>query len=200
MAKIQNCRGQGVRRKNMTTYVAFFRGINVGGKMVLPMARLREAFVAAGFGNVKTVLNSGNVLFDTRLTQTDLLAKRITASVQEHADAAPPVMVVPLNDLRTALRDAQYVAKKADNGATHYLSFLSKAPPVLPALPLSSPQGDVEILAYKKYAVLSLGHAKDSRNGFPNAFIETTFKATATTRNLKTLTKIVTAETPENGG
>jgi uncharacterized protein (DUF1697 family) len=48
-----------------TQYVALIRGINVGGKNKVPMAELREAFEEAGFGDVRTYIQSGNVLFSS---------------------------------------------------------------------------------------------------------------------------------------
>jgi uncharacterized protein (DUF1697 family) len=46
-----------------TRYVALLRGINVGGKNLVPMAKLRDAFADAGFEDVTTYIASGNVLF-----------------------------------------------------------------------------------------------------------------------------------------
>jgi uncharacterized protein (DUF1697 family) len=46
-------------------YIAFLRGINVGGKNKIKMENLREVFGSLGFENVKTYINSGNVIFET---------------------------------------------------------------------------------------------------------------------------------------
>src|SRR4029077_19756102 len=51
-------------RLSLARYVAFLRGINVGGNRVLKMDDLRKAFESLGFKDVKTVLASGNVMFD----------------------------------------------------------------------------------------------------------------------------------------
>ncbi len=64
----------------MTTYVVLFRGINVGGRNKVPMAELRE-HLGADFANVRTYIQSGNVLLDS-----DLSAEEVTA----HIDAALP--------------------------------------------------------------------------------------------------------------
>ena len=58
-------------------YAAFLRGINLGGKRSIKMAELRTAFAALGFTNVKTVLASGNVLFDTAETDAAVLCEAI---------------------------------------------------------------------------------------------------------------------------
>ena len=47
----------------MKRYIAFLRGINVGGKNKIPMAELKKEFEKLGFREVKTYLNSGNVAF-----------------------------------------------------------------------------------------------------------------------------------------
>jgi uncharacterized protein (DUF1697 family) len=55
-----------------TQYVALIRGINVGGKNKVPMAELREAFEEAGYGDVRTYIQSGNVLFTSEKGQAAL--------------------------------------------------------------------------------------------------------------------------------
>lgn len=50
----------------MAEYVAFLRGINVGGNNKIGMDELRQAFMSWGFAGVKTVLVSGNVIFETK--------------------------------------------------------------------------------------------------------------------------------------
>ena len=49
----------------MTTYVAFIRGINVGGHNKLPMTDLRQVLKSNGFKNASTYIQSGNVLFES---------------------------------------------------------------------------------------------------------------------------------------
>jgi len=60
----------------MTKYIALLRGINVGGKNIIKMADLRAAFERQGLGNVSTYINSGNILFDSDLS--DVAALRDT--------------------------------------------------------------------------------------------------------------------------
>ena len=52
--------------------MALLRGINVGGKNPVPMASLRAAFEAEGYGSVRTYINSGNVLFDADTPRAEL--------------------------------------------------------------------------------------------------------------------------------
>ncbi|HJS29752.1 MAG TPA: DUF1697 domain-containing protein [Anaerolineales bacterium] len=56
--------GIGVILSGMNQYVALLRGINVGGKNLIKMADLKACFESLGFQNVRTYIQSGNVLFD----------------------------------------------------------------------------------------------------------------------------------------
>lgn len=47
----------------MKKYIAFLRGVNISGKNKVPMAELKKGFEKLGFEEVKTYLNSGNVIF-----------------------------------------------------------------------------------------------------------------------------------------
>lgn len=57
----------------MTTFIAFLRGINVGGNTILPMAKLKDICTDLGFENVRTYIQSGNVLFDSDLSEHKLM-------------------------------------------------------------------------------------------------------------------------------
>jgi uncharacterized protein (DUF1697 family) len=68
--------------KRPSSYVALLRGINVGGKTKVDMATLREAIAALGCDDVRTYINSGNVLFrDPRSPRT--LVPRIEGAIQD---------------------------------------------------------------------------------------------------------------------
>jgi len=82
----------------MTTYVVLFRGINVGGRNKVPMAELRE-HLGADFANVRTYIQSGNVLLDS-----DLPPDEVTA----HIDAALPTAFTLDSELvRVLVLDAE---------------------------------------------------------------------------------------------
>ena len=57
-------------------YVALLRGINVGGNSLIKMTELQEAAEKAGFTGVKTVIQSGNVIFETALKDTGIIEAR----------------------------------------------------------------------------------------------------------------------------
>lgn len=64
-------------------YVAFLRGINVGGNSSVSMASIREAFVAIGMSDVRTYINSGNVIFSANISSVERLTARIEKALEE---------------------------------------------------------------------------------------------------------------------
>jgi uncharacterized protein (DUF1697 family) len=86
----------------MTTFIALLRGINVGGNRMLAMAALRDLCQEAGLGNVRSYVNSGNLVF-TGKGSTAALEKRLEAAIESHAGFPVDVMV------RTAAQWSGYV-------------------------------------------------------------------------------------------
>ena len=67
----------------MKSYLSFFRGINVSGQRIIKMQDLVKLFESFGFNNVKTYLQTGNVLFDSEETDTDIILKVIDNGIFE---------------------------------------------------------------------------------------------------------------------
>jgi uncharacterized protein (DUF1697 family) len=76
------------------TYVAFLRGVNVGGKGIVSMAAIKEALVALGLTDVRTYINSGNVIFSTGATDLPRLTNRIEKGLEQHTGMAIKVLVM----------------------------------------------------------------------------------------------------------
>ena len=75
----------------MARYVALLRGINVGGKNLIPMPALRAAFEEAGFDDVRTYIQSGNVLFSAPSSDRAELTARVEGLIRaafDHYDAS----------------------------------------------------------------------------------------------------------------
>src|SRR5207245_3566222 len=70
--------------EQMPVYVALLRGINVGGHKRVPMDQLRKLCEGLGFGQVKTYIQSGNVVFKARKTDPAALSKRLEKEILKH--------------------------------------------------------------------------------------------------------------------
>lgn len=73
--------------------VALLRGINVGGKNKVEMARLKQTFERLGLGNVRTYINSGNVIFTSDAQDPSELASVIEDAIEEDFGLRPRVLI-----------------------------------------------------------------------------------------------------------
>ena len=91
----------------MTRYVALLRGINVGGRNKVAMADLRQSFEDAGYGAVRTYIQSGNVLFDSVAARRSLEGD--VERMLEKRFGIPLVVVLRSHDeLRRVVHDAPH--------------------------------------------------------------------------------------------
>lgn len=72
----------------MRTWIALFRGINVSGYNILPMAALREALVSLGCENVRTYIQSGNVVFESAARSRASIDSKLGALIERHLGVA----------------------------------------------------------------------------------------------------------------
>lgn len=84
-------------------YVAFLRGVNVGGKGIVSMAAIKEALVALGLSDVRTYINSGNVIFTARASDTQRLTARIEKALEQHTGMAIKVLVMDHKSLKNLI-------------------------------------------------------------------------------------------------
>jgi len=75
-------------------YAAFLRGVNVGGKSIISMAAIKGALVALGLSDVRTYINSGNVIFSTRASDAQRLTARIEKALEQHTGMAIKLLVM----------------------------------------------------------------------------------------------------------
>ena len=81
-------------------YIAFLRGVNVGGKGIVSMAAIKAALVALGLSDVRTYINSGNVIFSTRASDAQRLTARIEKALEQHTGMAIKVLVMDHKTLK----------------------------------------------------------------------------------------------------
>ncbi len=92
----------------MTTYIALLRGVNVGGNNKVPMAVLRTALEADGFANVRTNIQSGNVLVDATRRSPSKIAARVKAVIQDTFGLDIATIVVDASALARVAHDNPY--------------------------------------------------------------------------------------------
>ncbi|HEY1710605.1 MAG TPA: DUF1697 domain-containing protein [Rhizomicrobium sp.] len=112
----------------MAAYICFLRGVNVGGKGKVPMAELKALLEELGFENVKTVLQSGNVVFTTKGGSVTALAKKIEAAIEKSFKYQSDAHLLTPAVLRKIVDDNPY-AKEAKADPSHLVVMVvSEAP------------------------------------------------------------------------
>lgn len=90
----------------MRRYIALLRGVNISGKNKVPMAELKLGFESLGFSDVRTWLNSGNVVFSGEEAEPAALTGQIEGMIQRRFGLEIPVFVLPQEELADTLRHA----------------------------------------------------------------------------------------------
>ncbi|MGB6310066.1 MAG: DUF1697 domain-containing protein [Steroidobacteraceae bacterium] len=115
----------------MAECIALLRGINVGRAKRIAMADLRNLIEGLGHENVRTLLNSGNVLFRCARPNTARLALAIQAAVLDKCGLSAPVTVLTAATLAAVIRE-NTLLKIAKDPARHLVAFVAQPSSLLP--------------------------------------------------------------------
>lgn len=175
----------------MNKYVAFLRAINVAGHAKVKMSDLKQVFIAAGCKNVRSYIQSGNVLFEPPEKDIGALIQEIQNKLCELLGAETTVMYRTFREIEDIMRTAPFKDIETDTDVKLYVTFFSRKPRHKPPLPLLSPKEALEAVKVNNLEVFIVSRKKKNGfYGFPNNFIEKELGVPATTRNWTTFTKI----------
>ncbi|MBU2949585.1 DUF1697 domain-containing protein [Tamlana agarivorans] len=172
----------------MNTYIAFLRGINVSGKNKIPMATLREVLTSTGLENVQTYIQSGNMVFQSSEGNLEVLEKKIHQAIKNHFTFEIPVLVKTPQLLQDFFNGCPFPQDKKENS---YFMLLFEAPELALLEEVSQinvPNETFFITNDCIYFHSAVGYGKAKCN---NNFFERKLKITATTRNYKTMVKLL---------
>lgn len=178
--------------KNTHTYVAFLRGINVGGHHKVPMAELRKEFEALFFQNITTLLNSGNVIFEAQSSEDTELSKRISEHLEKVFQFSVPTIVISADSILKLLNDDPFKDEILTKESRGYVSFLQHKPKSGMKLPWISEDNSLKIIYSRDNLICS--HLDLSKTKTPEAMnvLEKFYGKQMTTRNLNTIIRIGT--------
>ena len=177
----------------MPTHVAFLRAVNVG-KRQYPMAELRAALDAAGFEEVATHIQTGNVFFRTRMRSRERVVAALEKAMLEDRGFEVPVVLMTPAELEATYDEARSFGDEATRQGLdlsgHYLSLLARPaePEGAAALEARSLPGE-EIRVGRRAVHLLLGKPYHEATT-SNAEVERHL-GVATTRSLTVITKLV---------
>jgi len=170
-------------------YVALLRGINVGGHHKLPMRDLAAMFAAAGCEDVRTYIQSGNVLFRALPELADGLPTRITAEIAASHGFQIPVVMRTASDFERIVRDNPFLATGADPAKLH-VGFLAAAPEPTRLAQLDPDRSPPDAFEVRKGEVYLHFPAGVARSKLDNAYFDRTLNTVCTIRNWRTVCKL----------
>ncbi|MCU5376262.1 DUF1697 domain-containing protein [Bacillus cereus] len=108
----------------MTIYIALLRGINVGGHKIIKMADLKEMFESIGLKQIKTYIQSGNIVFKSEENIT-FLKERIQSEIKNVFGFDVPVMLSTHDEFINIIKRCPYEADSLLEGESIYVAFLA---------------------------------------------------------------------------
>lgn len=172
----------------MKTFIAFLKGINVGGHKKVPMAELRQLLSKSGFENVQTYIQSGNVIFKSSEKNTLNIEKTIKNAILNYFGFEVSVLVTARLDLKRIFEDCPFSEEKKK---ASYFMMLHNAPDEALIQVASEKVYDGE-----EYSIINdciyffcakgYGQAKFNIN-----FFERKLETFATARNYNTMVKLL---------
>lgn len=169
-----------------TRFAAFLRGVYPQN---CRMPELRRAFEAAGFGDVATVLGSGNVVFTARPASVPTLQRRAEDATAAELGRRFLTIVRPIDALRQLLDSDPFGGARLEPGAKRVVTFLREPPPSHPKLPLA--REGARILHATDTEVCTVYVPDPRRGGVFMRVIEDAYGEVVTTRTWETVEKVV---------
>jgi len=174
----------------MKTYIALLRGINVSGHKIIKMELLRKVLGELDFENIRTYIQSGNIIFESKSDEIQKLEKQISDKINEHFGFEVPVLIISADEFLAVIKQNPYAKENLTDATQPYVSFLSEVPKnehldVLKAADF----GNDQFIPIDKTLYLWYGNSAGNSK-LSNAVIENKLKLRSTARNWKTVLKL----------
>lgn len=108
----------------MTTHLGFLRAINLGAKRVFPKDDIRRVTEAAGFENVQTHINTGNIRFDSRMRSRTKLEQTLERAYLADRGFEVPTITFRADEFAALAADAAALSEENPGLARHYVYLL----------------------------------------------------------------------------
>ncbi len=173
------------------TLTGFLRGINVGGHHKVPMAELREKLNEIGCDNVRTLLNTGNFVFDTKQTNVRDLENKIEDFISKSFGFPIPVIIRTRKEISDLIDENPFEKINAHKDIRLYVSFLKDIPKVDLNIPYFSEDKTYKIILIKDKIILSVLDLSTTSTPKGMNDLEKLYGKNITTRNWNTIKKVI---------
>ncbi len=173
------------------TITGFLRGINVGGHHMLPMAELRKTLTETGCENVRTLLNSGNIVFETKQTNIQELESKIESYLSQTYKFPVPVILHTKIEIADLVNKNPFESVNVHKDIRLYVSFLKDEPKIEITLPYYSKDNSYQIISLSNRIICSVLDLTTTKTPKGMDELEKIFGKNITTRNWNTILKIL---------
>ncbi len=172
------------------SHLALLRGINVGGKNKLPMSALAEMFEAAGCKDVRTYIQSGNVIFNASAHVSARVSERVTTQIAERFGFRVPVVVRTIEQLRETFTNNPFLVSGADEKALHVM-FLAGTPSPAAIDKLDPDRSPGDAFVVRDHTVYLHLPRDVAGSKLTNAYFDSKLATISTSRNWRTVTALL---------
>lgn len=172
------------------TFIGLLRAVNLGGRNIVPMAALRDLVAALGFADVRTLLQSGNVVFRAPRGSTAAIERRLEQATASKLGVTTDYIVRTAAEWRAAI-EANPFAREAEQRPNHLLlTALRDRPAPSAVAALQDACTGPELVRVVDRHCYILYNEGIGRSRVTNAFIEKKLGTRATGRNWNTVLKL----------
>ncbi len=181
-----------MKKPSSTRYVAFLRGINVGGNKKVPMADLKKMLEKMGFTNVKTLLASGNVVFDAGSESPASLKKKLETQFEKTFGFTSSMIIRSVGQITELAEADPFKGIKVTPDIRLYVTFLPEdAKKSALKIPYVSPGKEFRILRASSTEVMSVLDVSVTGTIEVMGVLEKEFGKSITTRNWNTVQRLL---------
>ena len=171
----------------MQTYISILRGINVSGQKKIRMADLKSLYESLGLEDIRTYLQSGNVVFDSPEKDTTKLREAIEAGIEKAYGFSVPVLILTREDFRRLIGSKPFAQERSVEPSRVLVTFLYKRPDPAKLENLKAPENDPCQFVHGEREIFLYCPGGYGKTKLSNNFFEKKLGVTATTRNWKTV-------------
>ena len=173
----------------MPAYVALLRGVNVGGKNMLPMKDLTCLFENAGCAGVRTYIQSGNVIFSGSQAKAEKLPGRIAKAIEDRFGYRTPVVLRRAEELGETIRNNPFLHAGAAGNFLHVMFLASEPDPgAIAALDPDRSPPDAFVVRGREVYLQCPNGAGNTK--LTNAWFDSRLSTISTGRNWRTVLKL----------
>ncbi len=171
----------------MNTFISMLRGINVGAQKRLRMETLREIYKELGFHNIRTYVQSGNVVFESTEQDQSALIKRIEKQIAQTCGFPVQVFMRQAQDLERILAGNPFLNERKEDPSKLHVTFLSRIPSEPWWSEMLPPRDIIDEFARGEVVIYLFCPNGYGKSRLSNSFFERKLGVLTTTRNWNTV-------------